>query len=62
MKEKNLYKIAFMGDKDHGCDIISTLESWGGSNHYLRTGSDPEYAYFINDLGMIDFIHNSSLQ
>ena len=61
MKEKKLYKIAFMGDKDHGCDIISTLESWGSSNHYLRTGSDPEYAYFINDLGMIDFIHNSAL-
>lgn len=61
MKEKKLYKIAFMGDKDHGCDIISTLESWGGSNDYLRTGSDPEYAYFINDLGTIDFIHNSAL-
>ena len=61
MKEKKLYKIAFMGDKDHGCDIISTLESWGGSNCYLRTGSDPEYAYFINDLGAIDFIHNSAL-
>ena len=61
MKEKKLYKIAFMGDKDHGCDIISTLESWGGSNYYLRTGSDPEYAYFINDLGTIDFIHNSAL-
>ena len=59
MKEKKLYKIAFMGDKDHGCDIISTLESWGGSNNYLRTGSYPEYAYFINDLGTIDFIHNS---
>ena len=61
MKEKKLYNIAFMGDKDHGCDIISTLESWGGSNYYLRTGSDPEYAYFINDLGTIDFIHNSAL-
>lgn len=61
MKEKKLYKIAFMGDMDHGCDIISTLESWGGSNYYLRTGSDPEYAYFINDLGTIDFIHNSAL-
>jgi hypothetical protein len=61
MKEKNLYKIAFMGDKDHGCDIISTLESWGGSNYYTRTGSDPEYVYFINDLGSIDFIHNSEM-
>ena len=61
MKKRKLYNIAFMGDKDHGCDIISTLESWGGSNHYLRTGSDPEYAYFINDLGTIDFIHNSAL-
>lgn len=61
MKEKKLYKIAFMGDKDHGCDIISTLESWGGSNNYLRTGSYPEYAYFINDLGTIDFIHNSEM-
>ena len=61
MKEKKLYKIAFMGDKDHGCDIISTLESWGGSNYYTRTGSDPEYVYFINDLGTIDFIHNSAL-
>ena len=61
MKEKNLYKIAFMGDKDHGCDIISTLESWGGSNYYTRTGSDPEYVYFINNLGSIDFIHNSEM-
>lgn len=61
MKEKNLYKIAFMGDKYHGCDIISTLESWGGSNYYIRTGSDPEYVYFINDLGTIDFIHNSEM-
>ena len=61
MKEKKLYKIAFMGDKDHGCDIISTLESWGGSNYYPRTGSDPEYVYFINDLGTIDFIHNSEM-
>lgn len=61
MKEKKLYKIAFMGDKDHGCDIISTLESWGGSNHYLRTGSDPEYVYFINVLGVIDVLHNSKM-
>ena len=61
MKEKKLYKIAFMGDKDHGCDIISTLESWGGSNYYPRTGSDPEYVYFINNLGSIDFIHNSEM-
>ena len=61
MREKKLYKIAFMGDKDHGCDIISTLESWGGSNYYPRTGSDPEYVYFINDLGSIDFIHNSEM-
>ena len=61
MKEKKLYKIAFMGDKDHGCDIISTLESWGGSNYYTRTGSDPEYVYFINNLGSIDFIHNSEM-
>ena len=61
MKEKKLYKIAFMGDKDHGCDIISTLESWGGSNYYSRIGSDPEYVYFINDLGTIDFIHNSEM-
>ncbi len=61
MKEKKLYKIAFMGNKDHGCDIISTLESWGGSNYYTRTGSDPEYVYFINDLGTIDFIHNSEM-
>ena len=61
MKEKKLYKIAFMGDKDHGRDIISTLESWGGSNYYLRIGNDPEYVYFINDLGTIDFIHNSAL-
>ena len=61
MKEKKLYKIAFMGDEDHGCDIISTLESWGGSNYYTRTGSDPEYVYFINDLGSIDFIHNSEM-
>ena len=60
MKEKKLYKIAFMGDKDHGRDIISTLESWGGSNYYLRIGSDPEYIYFINDLGTIDLIHNSA--
>ena len=59
MKEKKLYKIAFMGDEDHGCDIISTLESWGGSNYYSRTGNYSEYAYFINDLGTIDFIHNS---
>ena len=61
MKEKKLYKIAFMGDKDHGCDIISTLESWGGSNLYLRTGGDPEYVYFVNALGMIDIIHNSKM-
>lgn len=61
MKEKKLYKIAFMGDKVHGCDIISTLKSWGGSNYYTRTGSDPEYVYFINDLGSIDFIHNSEM-
>ena len=61
MKEKKLYKIAFMGDKDHGCDIISTLESWGGSNYYSRIGSDPEYVYFINDLGTIDLIHNSEM-
>ena len=61
MKEKKLYKIAFMGDKDHGCDIISTLESWGGSNYYLRTGNDPEYVYFINVLGTIDVIHNSKM-
>ena len=61
MKEKKLYKIAFMGDKDHGSDIISTLESWGGSNYYLRTGSDPEYVYFINVLGTIDIIHNSKM-
>lgn len=61
MKEKKLYKIAFMGDKDHGCDIISTLESWGGSNYYSRIGSDPEYVYFINDLGTIDLIHNSKM-
>lgn len=61
MKEKKLYKIAFMGDKDHGCNIISTLESWGGSNYYTRTGNDPEYVYFINDLGSIDFIHNSEM-
>ena len=61
MKEKKLYKIAFMGDKDHGCDIISTLESWGGSNYYSRTGNYPEYAYFINDLGTIDLIHNSEM-
>ena len=61
MKEKKLYKIAFMGDKDHGRDIISTLESWGGSNYYSRIGNDPEYVYFINDLGTIDLIHNSAL-
>ena len=61
MKKRKLYNIAFMGDKDHGCDIISTLESWGGSNYYTRTGSDPEYVYFINDLGSIDFIHNSEM-
>ena len=61
MKERKLYKIAFMGDKVHGCDIISTLESWGGSNYYSRIGSDPEYVYFINDLGTIDLIHNSAL-
>ena len=61
MKERKLYKIAFMGDKDHGRDIISTLESWGGSNYYLRTGNDPEYVYFINVLGTIDVIHNSKM-
>ena len=61
MKEKKLYKIAFMGDKDHGCDIISTLESWGGSNYYLRNGNDPEYVYFVNALGVIDIIHNSKM-
>ncbi len=61
MKEKKLYKIAFMGDKVHGCDIISTLESWGGSNYDSRIGSDPEYIYFINNLGTIDLIHNSEM-
>ena len=61
MKKRKLYNIAFMGDKDHGCDIISTLESWGGSSYYTRTGSDPEYVYFINNLGSIDFIHNSEM-
>lgn len=60
MKKRKLYNIAFMGDKDHGCDIISTLESWGGSNYFSRIGNDPEYAYFINDLGTIDLIHNSA--
>ena len=61
MKEKKLYKIAFMGDKDHGRDIISTLESWGGYNHYSRNGNHPEVVYFVNDLGTIDFVHNSKM-
>lgn len=61
MKIVDLYKIAFLGDNDHGDKIISTLESWGGSNHLKRDGKCQDVAYFINDNGEIDIISTNKL-
>lgn len=61
MKIVDLYKIAFLGDNDHGDKIISTLESWGGSNHLKRDGKNKDFAYFINDNGEIDIISTNLL-
>lgn len=61
MKIVDLYKIAFLGDNDHGDKIISTLESWGGSNHLKRDGKCQDVAYFINDNGEIDVISTNKL-
>ena len=61
MKIVDLYKIAFLGDNDHGDKIISTLESWGGSNHLKRDGKRRDIAYFINENGEIDVISANHL-
>lgn len=61
MKIVDLYKIAFLGDDDHGDKIISILESWGGSNHLKRDGKCRDVAYFINDNGEIDVISTNHL-
>lgn len=61
MKIIDLYKIAFLGDNDHGDKIISTLESWGGSNHLKRDGKRRDVAYFINGNGEIDVISTNRL-
>lgn len=52
----DLYRIAFIGDIYHGDKIISTLESWGGTNHFKRDGKNRDFAYCINNIGEIDII------
>lgn len=61
MKLENLYKIAFVGDKDHGDEIISTLISWGGSNNFQRDGKNIKLVYFVNKNGEIDVFETCKL-
>lgn len=52
----NLLGIAFRGSNSSFNKVISTLESMGGTNEWMRTGSDPQKIYYINKNGIIDFV------
>ena len=49
-------KIAIQGHPARGKEVIQILESLGGNNGYDQSGSNEEFVYFINSVGLINSV------
>ena len=49
-------KIAIKGHPTRGKEVIQILESLGGNNGYDQSGSNKEFVYFINNVGLINSV------
>ena len=46
-------KIAIRGHVSRGKEVIQILENLGGINRYVQSGSNKNFIYFINNVGLI---------